>query len=74
MRSQLLYYRKHHGWQAHLARALEENLYALRFLRNRFSRIPARRARALEALRMIALMRQAWRETQGGRVSPPAPW
>ncbi len=37
MRSTLLYYRKHHGQKAWLARWLEEGLYTLRFLRNRFS-------------------------------------
>jgi hypothetical protein len=74
MRSLLLYYRKHHGAQVWLARGLEECLYALRYARNRLSPAAARRARAQEALRLIALMRQAWRETHGGRVSPPVPW
>ena len=47
MRSMLLYYRKHHGRKAWLARWLEEGLYTLRFLRNRFSSSPAPpRARA----------------------------
>jgi hypothetical protein len=74
MRSLLLYYRKHHGAQVWLARWLEELLYMLRYARNRYSSTAARRARAQEALRLIALVRQAWRETRGGRVSPPAPW
>jgi GT2 family glycosyltransferase len=74
MRSTLLYYRKHHGVQAWLARWLEEGLYTLRRLRNRYSRLPARRERAQEAALLLRLMRQAWRETQGGRVSPPRPW
>jgi GT2 family glycosyltransferase len=34
MRSTLLYYRKHHGWHAHLAMNLELFLYSLRQLRN----------------------------------------
>ncbi len=74
MRSTLLYYRKHHGQKAWLARGLEESLYALRFLRNRFSGTPARRARAREATLLLSLLRRAWKETQGGRASPPRPW
>jgi GT2 family glycosyltransferase len=74
MRSTLLYYRKHHGTKAWLARWLEEVLYSLRFLRNRFSPSPARRERAREAVILLRLLRQAWKETRGGRVSPPAPW
>lgn len=74
MRSNFLYYRKHHGAKVWLARWLEESLYALRFARNRFSPRPARRARAREAVVLLGLLRRAWKETQGGRVSPPAPW
>jgi hypothetical protein len=74
MRSTLLYYRKHHGQKAWLARWLEEGLYMLRFLRNRFSPTPARRARTREATLLLKLLRRAWKETQGGRISPPAPW
>ena len=74
MRSNFLYYRKHHGAKVWLARWLEESLYALRFARNRFSPRPARRARAREAVVLGRLLRRAWTETQGGRVSPSAPW
>ena len=74
MRSTLLYYRKHHGWQAWLALWLESALYKLRWMRNRNSSDPVRRERAMEAALLGGLMRQAWRDTEGGRVSPPAPW
>lgn len=74
MRSTLLYFRKHHGWQVWLARWLEQSLLALRVVRNRVSRAPARRARGREAALLMRLMRQAWHETEGGRVSPPRPW
>jgi len=74
MRATLLYYRKHHGFQAWLARGLEETIYCLRWLRNRFSSSPARRERAGEATLLLSLMRQAWKETNGGRISPPRPW
>ena len=74
MRSTLLYYRKHHGAKVWLARWLEEGLYSLRFLRNRFSFSQSRRERAREAVVHLGLLQQAWKETLGGRVSPPAPW
>jgi hypothetical protein len=74
MRSTLLYYRKHHGRQVWLARWLEEGLYTLRRLRNRSSHSEARRERGREAALLVRLMRQAWRETRGGRLSPPRPW
>lgn len=74
MRSTLLYFRKHHGWLVWPARWLEQGLLALRVGRNRFSRSPARRARGREAALLMRLMRQAWHETRGGRVSPPQPW
>lgn len=74
MRSTLLYYRKWHGVHAWGAAALEIAIYRLRWLRNRWSRSPQRRTRASHALQLIALMRQAWKDTRGGRVSPPQPW
>ncbi len=74
MRSTLLYYRKHHGWQACLAREMEKCLYRITVARNRNSKVPERRNRARSYREMIRLMDQAWRETDGGRVSPPQPW
>lgn len=74
MRSTFLYYRKHHGWQARLAFWMEWALYTVRDRRNRNSSDPNRRIRAEEAAQLAALTRQAWRETKGGRVSPPKPW
>src|SRR5271156_3281130 len=74
MRSTLLYYRKHHGSSAWRARMLELGLYHLTLLRNRFSSDPRRLARAREYRNLIALMKQAWKDTHGGRISPPRPW
>ena len=74
MRSTLLYYRKHHGSAAWRAKMLELVLYRLIVLRNRFSKEARRQTRARETGKLIALMRQAWEDTQGGRVSPPRPW
>lgn len=74
MRSTLLYYRKHHGWAAWGAKMLETGLYRLVVLRNSFSNDPRRQARVREHRKLIAIMDQAWQDTQGGRVSPPRPW
>ena len=74
MRSTLLYYRKHHGPQAWLALWLEGGIYIARRARNHWSADPRRRERANEAARLLKLLRQAWKETRGGRVSPPHPW
>jgi GT2 family glycosyltransferase len=74
MRSTLLYYRKHHGSGAWRAKLLELGLYHLTILRNRFSSDPRRQARVREVRKLVALMHQAWKDTNGGRVSPPRPW
>jgi GT2 family glycosyltransferase len=76
MRSTLLYWRKHHGAQVWLVKWLELALYRLSYLRNRFSRDPQRRlsGRASRSRNLAASMRLAWKETEGGRVSPPSPW
>ena len=74
MRSTLLYYRKHHAAKAWFARMTEIVLYHLTALRNSFSKDPRRVARAREYRNMASLMQRAWRETNGGRVSPPRPW
>ena len=74
MRSALLYYRKHYSWQARLAYWMELGFYWLRVLRNRGSKDPLRRVRAEEAAVLGVLMRQAWRDTRGGTMSPPRPW
>jgi GT2 family glycosyltransferase len=74
MRSTLLYYRKHHGAQVHLAKALENTLARATVLRNKLSGSPARKERGKRYSTLIALMNQAWKDTRGGRVSPPRPW
>jgi len=74
MRSTLLYFRKHHGIRVWGIRWLEDAMHVLRWLRNFMSKEPGRRVRAEEAKLFLSLMRQAWKETKGGRVSPPRPW
>jgi GT2 family glycosyltransferase len=74
MRSTLLYYRKHHGAKAWLAKMQELTLYRLTALRNSFSKDPRRMERARQSRNQAQLIRQAWQDTDGGRVSPPRPW
>jgi GT2 family glycosyltransferase len=74
MRSQLLYYRKHHGWRAWLSMAIETNWHRLRLWNQ------ARRAGEIawakrdESLAVIHLFERAWNETSGGRSCPTRPW
>ena len=74
MRATLLYFRKHHGVRVWGLRWIEDALQGLRWVRNRWSGVPERRERAVEAGVLLRLMGQAWRETDGGRVSPARPW
>ena len=74
MRSTLLFYRKHRGWQAGAVRWMEVAWYRLRAWRNRSRPGAAAAALVKDQTRLAELMQQAWRETRGGRVSPPQPW
>lgn len=74
MRSTLLYYRKHHGAKAWLAKLLELAMYRATEIRNRLSRTPERQARAGQYRNLADAMRLAWQDTNGGRVSPHRPW
>lgn len=74
MRATLLYFRKHYGFRVWGIRLLEDAMHTLRWLRNRNSKDSDRRHRAAEAKLFLALMRQSWKETEGGRISPPRPW
>lgn len=74
MRSTLLYYRKHHGVAAWFVKLLELGLYRLVVFRNQWSHEPQRKARAKEHNHLALLMKQAWQDTNGGRISPPRPW
>jgi hypothetical protein len=72
MRSTLLYYRKYHGLSSLGARFLEVAWNRFRALRR--SRDPQRRNEAAYFRAEAELMEQAWKETRGGRTSPPQPW
>jgi GT2 family glycosyltransferase len=75
MRSQALYYRKHHGLiGAWSTMQLESSWHRLRGLRNRLSGSADAAAKAEESAVTVELWKQAWRETDRGRRSPPQPW
>jgi len=74
MRSMLLYYRKHHGVAARLAMQVEIFWYWLRSKKRQLSRNSDRRASASGDRRLVSIMKQAWRDTNGGRSSPTQPW
>ncbi len=74
MRSTLLYYRKHHGGMAWIAKWLEVGIYKLASLRNRCSTEAWRRARGQNYNDLAMAMQAAWVQTRGGRTSPPQPW
>jgi len=70
IRSTLLFYRKHYGLLATWAwLQLESGWHTLRMWKN--ARFPEKASYSRQVSR---LLKQAWQETQGGRVSPPHPW
>lgn len=73
LRSEFLYYRKHHGNRAYWVMRSERFWHSLRLMRN-IVRGAGGRAKADQSRSEIMLIDQAWRETQGGRNSPPRPW
>ncbi|HVW85535.1 MAG TPA: glycosyltransferase family 2 protein [Bryobacteraceae bacterium] len=74
MRSGFLYYRKHHGAVAWIAKQIESGWHLARSVKNRFSPHPEGKEKASESGIVISLLDQAWRETSGGKVSPARPW
>lgn len=72
MRSALLYYRKQHGWLAAAAvHLLERGWHRLRQLK---ARLQGRHEHAGEFGLHARQLLQAWRDTDGGRISPATPW
>jgi hypothetical protein len=74
MRSKLLYYRKHYMLRVFFAMLVELVWYWLQSQRRRLSKDPDRRTRARADRLMVSMMSQAWRDTNGGRLSPGQPW
>jgi GT2 family glycosyltransferase len=71
LRSGYLYYRKHHGAAAWRSMAVESWWHALRYARNKWE---GRAERALESRAVLTLVRRAWKDTEGGQLSPAKPW
>lgn len=70
MRSQLLYFRKHHGWWgAYSISSLEKMWHHMRKWKNWNNPIKAKESEAV-----IQWIAQAWKETAGGNTSPSVPW
>lgn len=75
MRSALLYHRKHHGYTGALAAmAAEAGFHQFRAWKNQSSADPGAQGKAEESKTIVDLLRRAWKETDGGKVSPPQPW
>ena len=73
IRSQLIYYRKHHHARgAWASAALELWWNRLRALRNAMATADPSKER--DSRMTVELIKQAWRETRGGEISPPQPW
>ena len=75
MRSQFLYYRKHHGFLgAFGSKMVEKMLHQVRALKNSLTAHPDSQTKKEESKTIISLLEQAWNETRGGSVSPSRPW
>ena len=74
MRSEMIYYRKHHGHGAFFRYQMERLWYRMRRIRNGLGAGTERQAKAAESQNVVQLMDRAWKETSGGRISPPRPW
>ena len=74
MRSAFLYYRKHHGNLVWLSKEIETAWHRCRRYKNKFMRSSVHREKADHSHMVIQLLKQAWRETSGGAVSPSRPW
>ena len=74
MRSTFLYYRKRGGAKAWLIKGIEQIYYQLVILRNTWSKRQEGITKKQRARNSLKLLRQAWKETEGGRVSPAQPW
>lgn len=75
MRSAYLYYRKHHGFLYTCATILMELWWhQLRYLKNLSAKKADSQFKMLESQNYIKLLKQAWKETKGGKLCPPKPW
>ncbi len=74
MRSAFLYYRKHHGRLAWVSKQIEAEWHRLRSWKNGLGKRPENRDKTQHSRMIRQLLRQAWRDTAGGAISPSRPW
>lgn len=74
LRSEFLYYRKHHGGAAWMARKVEEWWHQVRLRKNAGGGDADSLRKREDSEVTIELLRRAWKETNGGRLSPTRPW
>jgi len=75
MRSALIFYYKHYGMlYAWLWLQLEKQWHRIRYWKNIWSRDPDRQEKAHYSAEWIKSLNQAWKDTQGGKISPSRPW
>ena len=74
MRAAFLYYRKHHGHTAWLAKNIESVWHRIRGWKNARRLEAERQQKCRESRAIVALLEKAWQDTDGGRVSPARPW
>lgn len=75
MRSALLFYRKHYGiLSTWLWLHMKRLWFKLRTWKNSLSKKTERKNQAAVFKTVQKLLKQAWIDTQGGRISPPRPW
>ncbi|MDZ4799398.1 MAG: glycosyltransferase family 2 protein [Bryobacteraceae bacterium] len=74
IRSGYLYYRKHHGSMAVAAKLLEEWWHRIRAGKNSGMSDPDSVRKREDSEVTVELLRRAWKETNGGRLSPARPW
>lgn len=74
MRSAFLYYRKHHGWLAWMAKEQERTWHRIRAWKNRGAASENQTRKREDSRILVSLVDNAWRETEGGRTSPVRPW
>jgi len=70
-RSTFIYYRKYYGFVgAQVIKNIQMIWHYLRVWKNKI----VDQNKVGESQRIMNLLRQAWKDTQGGRISPPTPW
>ncbi len=75
IRSILLLYYKHYGALSVWLWMQMENIWHLaRALKNSLSKQADKKLKVAHSKTVRKLLRQAWHDTQGGRISPPRPW